>query len=156
VVLVWLPTLTVTDEVNQKNASAFNLRKKPEFLGKRTPTFRSQLLRMNGVQKRVKKSKSEKKIQKQSKIQKNYTQEKRKIELYIDKEFSPIEPNESRIPLTSIHALLNHNYIDNSNQASTYYNLSTAATPNLTDSSSMKTFNQFNFRKLCPCILKEF
>ena len=45
----------------KKNASAFHLRKKPEFLGKRAPTFRSQLLRMNGVQKRVNKNKIEKK-----------------------------------------------------------------------------------------------
>ncbi|CAI2193303.1 13472_t:CDS:1, partial [Funneliformis geosporum] len=32
VALVWLPTLTISDEIIQRNASAFYLRKKPEFL----------------------------------------------------------------------------------------------------------------------------
>ncbi|CAB5192536.1 unnamed protein product [Rhizophagus irregularis] len=146
VTLVWLPTLTVTDEINQKNASAFHLRKKPEFLGKRAPTFRSQLLRMNGVQKRVNKSKMEKKIQKTTKIPKN--RRRKYCTSYDDIEYPSIEPIEPPVPMTSIRAILNH-----SNQLPSVSNWQTTT---ITETQNLvKTFDQFNFRKLCPCILKE-
>ncbi|GBC07983.1 hypothetical protein RclHR1_07830010 [Rhizophagus clarus] len=145
VALVWLPTLTVTDEINQKNASAFHLRKKPEFLGKRTPTFRSQLLRMNGVQKRINKSKLEKKVQRTTKIPKN--RRRRYCGSYNDMEYPSIEPIEPPVPMTSIRAILNHN-----DQIPSVTNRQTIS---INETRSFVTFDQFNFRKLCPCILKE-
>ncbi|CAG8546722.1 10973_t:CDS:2 [Rhizophagus irregularis] len=110
------------------------------------PTFRSQLLRMNGVQKRVNKSKMEKKIQKTTKIPKN--RRRKYCTSYDDIEYPSIEPIEPPVPMTSIRAILNH-----SNQLPSVSNWQTTT---ITETQNLvKTFDQFNFRKLCPCILKE-
>ncbi|UZO28119.1 uncharacterized protein OCT59_021662 [Rhizophagus irregularis] len=101
---------------------------------------------MNGVQKRVNKSKMEKKIQKTTKIPKN--RRRKYCTSYDDIEYPSIEPIEPPVPMTSIRAILNH-----SNQLPSVSNWQTTT---ITETQNLvKTFDQFNFRKLCPCILKE-
>src|SRR5207248_1466257 len=85
------------------------LRKKPEFLGKGVPTFRSQLLRMGLVQQRVKEGKNEKqtKIHKEKRTY-NYNDFNFNSNIYPPCSAPPIKALEPPIPITSIYAILNH------------------------------------------------
>src|SRR5256885_17136325 len=102
--LVWLPTLTIKDEINQKNASAFCLRKKPEFIGNKqvVPIYRSQLLRMGTIQKRVSRNKKETPL-------KSQREKRRKRQTHNNGDQSRSTTIlERSVPVTSIHAILNH------------------------------------------------
>ncbi|CAG8710433.1 2464_t:CDS:1, partial [Funneliformis mosseae] len=156
--LVWLPTLTITDEINQRNSSAFYLRKKPEFLGsKGIPTFRSQLLRMILVQKSVNQNKSNGSSTRGAKGKRRRSYNKsNKIKIRNKDEDRSHSPKtlESPIPMTSISAILNH--VDENVQSSQPYNnnnfhnnfstfQSNPINPTLSSSSK-----PFDFRNLCP------
>jgi hypothetical protein len=91
---------------------------------------------MSGVQKRVNKTKLEKKIQRTTKLSKN--KRRRYYGSYNDTEYPSIEPIEPPVPMTSIQAILNHN-----NQVPS---ISSWQTTSITETQNfLETFDQFNF-----------
>ncbi|CAG8527873.1 8025_t:CDS:1 [Funneliformis mosseae] len=156
--LVWLPTLTISDEINQRNASAFQLRKKPEFSdNKGVPTFRSQLLRMGLVQKSVNQNKYDENLMKCTKGKRRRSYHKhikviRNKDEVRSQDHSP-KTLESPGPMTSISAILNH--VDENVQSSqphidnNFNNFSMIQCNPINPTCS----KSFDFRNLCPCIL---
>src|SRR5437667_974829 len=90
VALVWLPTLTIKDDIIQKNASSFYLRKKPEFIGNK-----------HGVQTSLKSEKEKRRKQ----TQHNDGDQSRSMPPLST---TTIERSVPVLPVTSIQAILNH------------------------------------------------